>query len=62
MEKKAYRVRTGLVVPLSENKIYVGGEYLELSEVEYQRHAHQVETEAQYQERNKPSKTTTKKS
>lgn len=58
MEKKGYRVRSGLVVPLSESKTYIAGEYVELSEYDYSRHAHQVETDEQYQERNLKPKTT----
>ncbi len=51
--KKSYRVRPGLVVALEENKIFRSEEPLELTDAEYQRHAIQVETEEQYQARNK---------
>jgi hypothetical protein len=54
--KTAYFVRDNLVVRLSESKTYQPGERVELTEEEYQLHAHQVETEAQYQARNQPSK------
>lgn len=51
MIRKTYRVRQGLVVPLTENKIYEAGEAVELSNEEFMRHAHQVETDEQYQAR-----------
>lgn len=60
MMKKVYRVRDGLVVPLNENKIYVAGESVELSHAEFMRHAHQVETEEQYQARLKSQKSEVK--
>lgn len=53
--KTEYFVRENLVVRLSEAKTYQSGERVELSEEEYQRHAHQVETFEQYQARIQPN-------
>ncbi|MEM9273800.1 MAG: hypothetical protein AAGA80_12655 [Cyanobacteria bacterium P01_F01_bin.143] len=53
MNTKNYYVRPGLVVVLSEKKTYEPEELVKLTPEQYKRHAHQVETEAQYQSRNK---------
>lgn len=49
--KQEYYVRDYLVVKLSDAKTYHSGEKIELSEAEYLRHCHQVETVEQYQSR-----------
>ena len=48
---KPYWVRQGLVVRLSESKTYTAGEQIELTELEYANHAHQLEDETQYKAR-----------
>lgn len=48
MSKLTYVVRDNLVVRLSDSKTYQPGEKIDLSEAEYELHAHQLETEAQY--------------
>ena len=58
--KQDYRVRSGLVVALSDTQIYESGSSLSLTDSEYARHAHQLETEEQFQAREKASKTTKK--
>ena len=58
--KKTYYVRDGLVVKLTEEKTYISGEPVEMTDAEYGRHAHQVETEEQYKARTAPKKTTSK--
>ena len=55
MTTKTYYVRPGLVVALTESKIYEPEEAVKLTEEQFQRHAHQVETEEQYKARNKTS-------
>ena len=55
----AYYVRDGLVVRLNEEKTYKSGETVDLTEEQYKRHAHQVETVEQYKART--SKSTVKK-
>jgi|GEM_PF-5847272 len=55
MSTKNYYVRPGLVVVLSEKKTYEPGEVVKLDDEQFKRHAHHVETEAQYKARNKPS-------
>lgn len=45
------RVRSGLIVKLNSDKTYKAGELVEMTEEQYRRHAHQVETEEQYQDR-----------
>lgn len=54
MSKLTYVVRENLVVRLSESKTYSSGEKIDLTEAEYELHAHQVETEAQYIARVQP--------
>ena len=44
-----FRVRQGLVLPLTREKTYTSGELVELTEAQYKANAHKVETEAQYQ-------------
>ena len=55
MTTKTYYVRPGLVVALTESKIYEPGEAVKLTDEQFQRHAHQVENEEQYKARNKTS-------
>ena len=45
------RVRDKLIVKLTETKSYEGSEQVEMTYPQYLRHAHQVETEEQYQAR-----------
>ena len=47
------RVRDRLIVKLNEDKTYKSGELVEMTEDQYLRHAHQLETEEQYQARQK---------
>ena len=55
MSAKTYYVRPGLVVALTESKIYEPGEAVKLTDEQFQRHAHQVESEEQYKARTKSS-------
>lgn len=48
-----FRVRDRLIVKLNEDKTYKSGELVEMTEEQYSRHAHQLETEEQYQARQK---------
>ncbi len=52
-DKEQFRVRDGLVVKLNKKKTYESGEQLEMTKDQYLRHAHQLETEEQYQARQK---------
>ncbi len=52
-EKQLYRVRDGLVCRMSGSKTYMPGEQLELSDEEYEAHKLVLETEEQYQSRQK---------
>ena len=63
MEKHKYWVRPGLVVRLTESKTYTANEQLDLTDLEYSNHAHQLEDESQHKARLALSnkKTTTKK-
>lgn len=54
-----YYVRDGLVVRLNEEKTYKAGETVDLTDEQYKRHAHQIETAEQYKSRK--AKTTAKK-
>ena len=56
MSTKNYYVRPGLVVVLNEKKTYEPEELIKLDDEQYKRHAHHVETEAQYKARNKVDK------
>ncbi len=56
MTAKTYYVRPGLVVALTESKIYEPGEAVKLTDEQFQRHAHQVETEEQYKARTKTTR------
>ena len=49
--KKFYRVREYLVCRISDEKTFLSGEQLELTEEEYQAHKLVLETEEQYQSR-----------
>ena len=53
MSTKNYYVRPGLAVVLSERKTYEPEELVKLTTEQLKRHAHQVETEAQYKARTK---------
>ncbi len=55
-DKEQFRVRDGLVVKLNKKKTYEPGEQVEMTYEQYMRHAHQVETEEQYQSRQKLAK------
>ena len=55
--KKLYRVREHLVCRMSGSKTYMSGEQLELSEEEYEAHKLVLETEEQYQSRQKLTET-----
>lgn len=55
MSKLTYVVRENLVVRLSESKTYSSGEKIDLTDAEYELHAHQLETEAQYLARTQPT-------
>ena len=57
MTTKTYYVRPGLVVALTESKIYEPDEAVKLTDEQFQRHAHQVETEEQYKARTKSNGT-----
>ena len=50
-DTEVLRVRDKLIVKLTETKIYEAGEQVEMTYAQYLRHAHQVETEDQYQAR-----------
>lgn len=54
MSKQTYVVRENLVVRLSESKTYSSGEKIDLTEAEYELHAHQLESIAQYISRTQP--------
>lgn len=54
MSKNTYVVRQNLVVRLSDSKTYQPGEKIDLSEAEYELHAHQFPTDAQYLARTQP--------
>jgi|GEM_PF-6659324 len=51
--KKLYRVRDGLVCRMSSAKTLKSGETVELTDSEYEKHKLVLETEEQYQSRQK---------
>ena len=55
--KTIYRVREHLVCRMSGSKTYMSGEQLELSDEEYEAHKLVLETEEQYQSRQKLTET-----
>ena len=57
-----FRVREHLVVRLTKEKTYKPGEPVEMDAQQYQRHAHQVETEEQYRSRQEKSEVRSQKS
>jgi DNA-binding response OmpR family regulator len=54
--KETYVVRDNLYVRLTDSKTYSPGEKIDLTQAEYELHAHQLETEAQFLARTQPTK------